>query len=103
MPDLQASDFTVTIDGRPRKVVSAVFFKADAAGGGRLTGGAAPTPGKRLQRAAQPGQVIVFALDSETIRGGQERPLFETASRMLEGLSPADAVGLSRCRALPSR
>jgi len=92
--DLQASDFTVTIDGKPRKVVSAVFFKADAATGARLSGGAAPTPQYVSNDRAQPGRVVVFALDSNTIRGGQERALFNTASRMLDGLSAADAVGL---------
>ena len=94
IPDLQASNFTVTIDGKPRKVVSAVFFKADASGGARLTGGAAPTPQYISNDRAQPGRVVFFALDSETIRGGQERALFDTASRMLDALSPADAVGL---------
>ena len=92
--DLQASDFTVTIGGRRRTVVSAVFFKADAVAGHRLSGGAAPTPRYLSNDRAQPGRVVVFALDSETIRGGQERALFETASKMLDTLSPADAVGL---------
>jgi len=93
VPDLQPSDFTVTIDGRPRKVVSATFFKADATAA-RLAGGAAPTPQYVANHSAQPGRVVVFALDSETILDTQERALFETASRMLDGLSPADAVGL---------
>jgi VWFA-related protein len=93
VPDLQASDFTVTIDGRPRKVVSATFFKADP-DGNRLSGGAPPTPRHVSNDASQHGRVVVFALDAETIRGGQERPLFETASRMIDALSPSDAVGL---------
>jgi len=92
--DLKASDFTVTIDGRPRKVVSAVFFKTDPADRRRVAGGASPTPRHVSNEGTQPGRVVVFALDAETIRAGQERPLFETASRMLDGLSPADAVGL---------
>jgi VWFA-related protein len=95
VPDLQASDFTVTIDGRPRKVVSAVFFKADAAAGTRVSAGAAPTPQHVSNDRSSAGRVVVFALDAETIRGGQERALFETASRMLNNLSPADAVGLT--------
>ena len=37
---------------------------------------------------------MVFAVDGESIRIGQEKALFETASRMLDSLSPADAVGL---------
>jgi VWFA-related protein len=94
VPDLHASDFTVTIDGRPRKVVSALFFKAEAAGATRLTGGAAPTPRHASNEGALPGRVVVFAVDAESIRGGQERVLFDTASRMLDGLSAADVVGL---------
>jgi VWFA-related protein len=93
IPDLQASDFTVTIDGRPRKVMSAVFFKAEATGA-RLTGGAAPTPQYVANDRTQPGRVVIFWLDGATIRAGQERGLLETASRMIDGLSPADAVGL---------
>jgi VWFA-related protein len=94
IPDLQASDFTVTIDGRPRQVVSAVFYKADPAARTRRTGGASPTPRYVSNEGAQPGRVVVFALDPETITKGQERPFLETASRMLDGLSAADAVGL---------
>jgi VWFA-related protein len=95
VPDLQASDFTVTIDGRARKVVSALFFKADAAAGSRVSAGAAPTPQHVSNDRSSPGRVVVLALDAETIRGGQERALFETASRMIASLSPADAVGLT--------
>jgi VWFA-related protein len=91
--DLQPSDFTVTIDGRPRKVVSVVFYKADTAARARLSGGAAPTPQYTANDRTQPGRVIVFALDAETIRGDQERALFDTVSRMVEVLSPGDAVG----------
>jgi VWFA-related protein len=94
VPDLQASDFTVTIDGKTRKVVSSVFFKTDVTVGGRVTGGAAPAPQYLSNAGSPPGRVVVFALDSASIRGGQERSLFATASRMLDGLSPADAVGL---------
>jgi VWFA-related protein len=92
VPDLQASDFTITIDGRPRKIVSSLFFKAEGTGA-RLTAGAAPTPQYVSNDRTQPGRVVIFWVDGSTIRAGQERALFETASRMLDGLSPADAVG----------
>jgi VWFA-related protein len=94
VPDLTAADFTVTIDGKPRRVVSAVFFKAEAADGRRITVAATPTPQYVSNDQTAPGRVVVFALDSGTIRGGQERALLETASGMIERLSPADAVGL---------
>jgi VWFA-related protein len=95
VPDLQASDFTVTIDGRPRRVVSSVFFQADATPGGRLTGGATPTPQHVSNEGSVPGRVVLFVVDTGSIRGGQERALLNTASRMLDGLSAADAVGLA--------
>ena len=46
----------MTIDGRPRKVVSAVFFKADAAAGGRIERRRGADTAARLQRgdAARP-------------------------------------------------
>ena len=94
VPDLQASDFSVTIDGRPRKVVSAVFFNADPAAGGRLSGGAQPTPQHVSNDGAKSGRVLVFALDAGSITQGKEKSLFDTAARMLDALSPADAVGL---------
>src|SRR5436190_14865388 len=64
VPDLQASDFTVTIDGKPRKVVSAVFYKADSTGGPRISAGAAPTPQYVSNAGLAPGRVVVFAVDT---------------------------------------
>lgn len=93
VPDLQAADFTVTIDGKPRTVVSAQFFKSESSGP-RLAAGAPPTPRHVTNDAAGPARVVVFAVDGESIRIGQEKALFQTASRMLDRLSPADAVGL---------
>lgn len=43
---------------------------------------------------AQPGRVVIFALDAQSIRSGDEKSVMEAATRMLDGLSPADAVGL---------
>jgi hypothetical protein len=83
VPDLQASDFTVTIDGRPRQVVFAHFFKANTASGARLTGGAPPTPRHVTNDEVMPGRVVVFAVDGDSIERGQEKALFETAARML--------------------
>src|SRR5260221_1630970 len=60
VPDLQPSDFTVTIDGRPRRVVSVQFFRADTASGSRVTVGAPATPRHVTNEEATPGRVVVF-------------------------------------------
>ena len=92
-PDLQPADFVVTIDGRPRRVVSAQFFKSEASDA-RVTAGAPPTSHHVTNADASPGRAVVFMIDGESIFKGQEKALFETASKMLDALSPADAVGL---------
>lgn len=92
-PDLQPADFVVTIDGRPRRVVSAQFYKSETSGP-RLTAGAPPTPHYFTNADAAPGRAVVFMIDGESIYKGQEKALFETASKMLDALSPADAVAL---------
>jgi VWFA-related protein len=88
--DLRPDDFTVTIDGEPRRVLDAQLFGHDA---GRLTAPVTPIP--RFTRAADatPGRVIIIAVDRDTIRAGTEKPVLDTASAMLASLSPADAVG----------
>jgi hypothetical protein len=40
-----------------------------------------------------PGRAVVFAIDREAKRPGADRSILETAGKMLDQLSPADAVG----------
>jgi hypothetical protein len=37
---------------------------------------------------------VVFVIDRDSIRSGNEKAAFETASKVLDSLTPADAVGL---------
>ena len=88
--DLQASDFLVSIDGQPRRVLDARLFSVDA---DRITAPVTPLP--RFARAveAAPGRLVVVAVDRDSIQPGSERAVLETTSAMLASLSPADAVG----------
>ena len=88
---LQPSDFTVSIDGQPRRVLNARMFGTDD---GRVA--TAGTPAPRFVRAsdASPGRVVVFAVDRDSIRSGSEQATLETASAMISSFSPADAVGV---------
>jgi VWFA-related protein len=88
--DLQASDFLVSIDGKPRRVLDATIFSVDA---DRITAPVTPLP--RFARAvdATPGRLVVVAVDRDSIQPGSERAVLDATSAMLASLSPADAVG----------
>lgn len=90
--DLQASDFTVLIDGKPRKVVFAQFFQSEPTAVVVSDDAALGRPATNIASAV--GHVVVFALDRYALAPGTERPLLESAAGMLDGLSPADSVGL---------
>jgi VWFA-related protein len=91
--DLDAADFTVTVDGRPRKVAFARFYRADAA-----TAAAGPVrsvaAGSVANTTTAAGRVIVFVIDRDSIRSEADKAAFEAATSILDSLSPADAVGL---------
>jgi VWFA-related protein len=89
--DLQPSDFVVTIDGQPRRVLAAALFGPDVT---RDAGGTS-LPGFARASDTSPGRVVIFAVDRDSIRAGSERTLLESATTMLNSLSPADAVGVS--------
>jgi VWFA-related protein len=88
--DLGPGDFTVKVDGDARQVLTVRLFGADSGKGPDVT---TPVPGLARAIDAQPGRVVVFAIDRDSMRSGSEKPALETAGRMLASLSPADAAG----------
>jgi VWFA-related protein len=89
--DLQPSDFTVRIDGEARRVLIAHVFGTDA---GRLASAdAAPVPRFARNVDAPSGRLVMFVIDRASIRNGSEKAMIETAAKMIDALSPADAVG----------
>jgi VWFA-related protein len=90
LTDLQAADFVVRIDGQPRTVLTARMFGTDA---DRVTNGVVPIARFTRVTEASPGRVVVFAIDRTSIKAGAEKAAIETAAKMLDALSPADAVG----------
>ena len=85
---LQASDFTVLVDGQPRAVLTAHLF------GDGVAARSEPSPIGRFLRAtdAVPGFVAIVVVDRESIKRGDEHVALEAAAAMLEGLSSADAA-----------
>jgi VWFA-related protein len=91
--DLQAADFIVKIDGAPRQVLIAHRFGTDA---GRIVNAdAAPTPRFTRSLDVQPGRLVMFAIDRDSIRLGNERAMLETAAKMVDALSSSDAIGVA--------
>lgn len=94
---LQAPEFTVQIDGRPRRIVSVeqVRFPVPEPA---VRNARRPPVVERVETffstnlAPQEGRMIVVAVDELNIRPGNVRPLLATAADFVESLNPADRV-----------
>jgi VWFA-related protein len=92
MPGLTASDFAVTVDGRPRRVVTAEFVDVASA-----RAGAARSPVSSLvssNEGAGVGRSVVFVVDENTLEPGQLRHVLRSASRLFDSLSFVDRSAL---------
>ena len=87
--DLSASDFTVRIDGQPRRVVSSDLVRLDAE-----TPGASATltltPSATSSVAAARGRRILIAVDQLNIRPGQVTPLMKSVEGFVDRLTSRD-------------
>jgi len=93
--NLQPSDFVAKVDGKPRRVISASFYGAvPATTIESMAPPLADVPGHASNQTTAFGRTVVLVIDQESIRSGSGRTLLDTASRLLDALSPADAVGL---------
>ena len=91
--DLQASDFIVTVGGQPRKVVFARFSGEVATDVLAPSPAAAPTVAG-IVAPPPSGRLIMFVIDRDTIQTGSEKALLAAGTRVLDALTPGDAVGL---------
>lgn len=94
--DLQESDFSVTVEGKARKVLFARYRGAgDPAGGGaNVTGPAAAAASHASNTATAGGRLVMLVVDRESMKRGSEKALLESSATILDSLSPADAVGV---------
>lgn len=95
---LAIGDFRVSIDRRPRRVVSADFLGRNATGAqpaGQPPPAPLPvgTPGV-AEAAAPPGRTFVIAVDLLTFDVGASRGVSQAARQFVEQLAPTDRVGL---------
>ncbi len=91
--DLRPEEFSVTVDGKPRNVVSAQFVEL----GARPDPEASPTPASphySSNENAAIGRMVLFVVDESSIRPGATRMLADTAGRLLGQLGPQDRSAL---------
>jgi len=87
---LEAKDFSLTIDGRPRKIASAQYIPS-----GRDIEPVAPVPEYYSTNAnAQGGRLIMFVVDQGNIGLGRGRLAMDGIARFISTLTPSDRVGL---------
>jgi VWFA-related protein len=90
--DLTPADFTVRIDGNPRRVVSAEWISLAMAPSATPP---RPVPdGYSSNENAAGGRLIVLAVDEPNIRFGAARGVFAAANAFIDHLSPSDRIAV---------
>ena len=86
---LTTTDFSVDVDGRQRRLVSAQYVST-------ISDGAPASPSQSMfsTNTVRGGRMILFVVDRGNIAPGRGRQVTEAASRFLAKLTPADRVGL---------
>ena len=88
--DLEAADFTLTVDGRPRRIASAQFISIQ-----RAIESAPAKPFEYTSNSgAAGGRLVMIVIDSGNIGAGRGKPAIEAAQRFVAGLNRADRVAL---------
>jgi len=91
--DLETNDFTVTVDGQPRRIASAQFVS--------LTAPAAPDDAPppadystNVPAAGAPERLIAIVVDRGSIAPVRAKDVFTAAAKFVDTLRPQDRVGV---------
>ncbi len=91
---LTADDFVLTVDGKPRPVVSAEFLRtSDAPAPSGAAAGPTGTTFSSNESTAG-GRLVLLAFDLDGIAAGGGRELARAAAGFVDALAPTDQVGL---------
>jgi VWFA-related protein len=98
--DLQAEDFTLKVDGKPRPIVTAEYVWQDVSSvsaPGRPPNAPAPPqlPSNTSPAATGRGRTVMLVVDESNIGVGNGRQAMTAAGRFLDRMGPADRVGLA--------
>ncbi len=89
--DLGRDDFTLTVDGRVRKIQSAQFISLTAGAGVAATAGPVP---EYSTNVAPSGRLVGVVVDRGSIAPVRARDVLAAAARFVRNLNPADRVAL---------
>jgi VWFA-related protein len=90
--DLTEQDFTVTVNGKPRRVRTARYHNYDAED--VIARSTAPLMPAAVANTGASGRIVVFVVDRDSIAPGSERVILDSTKTLLDGLTPADAAGV---------
>ena len=90
--DMLAPEFTVTVDGQPRRVVSSQYVSLRPAP--VPFGAEKPEVFFSSNETVPAGRLILLAIDRESITMGEARETMRAAGRFLGTVGPSDKVGL---------
>jgi VWFA-related protein len=88
--DLAAADFSLTVDGRPRKIASAQFVSVTAP----VTAAEPPPADYSTNVGAAAGRMIVILVDRGSIAPVRSKDVLAAAARFVSRLGPSDRVAL---------
>jgi VWFA-related protein len=91
--DLIASDFTVRLDGRPRRVLSAQWVPSATVATSATAAPALPD-GYVSNEQSTGGRLIVLVIDQPNIPFGEMRSMRDAVEAFIDRLSPADRVAV---------
>jgi VWFA-related protein len=91
VPGLTPTDFTVRIDGQPRRVINAELISESTAGRGAAS---PPSPEGYASNERAGGRLILLVVDQHNIMFTELRPLQDAVYRFIDGLSPSDRTAL---------
>jgi VWFA-related protein len=89
--DLVPEDFTLTVDGAPRRLVSAQFISQTS----ELTPAEPPVDLVATNTNVTPGRLIMLVVDQNHIRAGGGKTMIQAASAFIDRLGRSDRVGLA--------
>ena len=88
--DLTPGEFTLKVDGRPRKLSSAEFINLR-----RADDSATPEPTTySTNQGVKPGRLILIVVDEGNIHKGNGRNVISAAAKFIDGLNASDRVSL---------